>query len=455
MSVAIVGTGYVGLVTGAAMAQIGHHVICVDNDASKIAALKAGAVPIYEPGLSDIIASLSESGRLTFTTDLAAAVSRAQVIFICVGTPMSANGSADMCQVETVALAIGAALDGSYRVIVNKSTVPVGSGDWVAMVLQDGFTQNHSAGDFVADFDVVSNPEFLREGSAIADSFYPDRIVIGTRSERAIRVMESLYAPLIEGRVAVPGLMPPPHLRLPVPFLVTDLASAEMIKYAANSFLALKVSFINEMATICEHVGADITQVARGIGYDRRIGHRFLEAGLGWGGSCFKKDISALWHIAAQYGHTPAIIRAALDVNMELREECFQKIQHELKMVKGKTIGLMGLAFKPNTDDLRDAPALTLAHRLLEAGARVKAYDPVAMERATVEIPEIRMCSDIYDLAQDCDALVLVTDWPQFRTADPARLREAVRTPVLVDARNMFNPSEMEAAGFRYVSFGR
>jgi UDPglucose 6-dehydrogenase len=454
-SVAIVGTGYVGLVTGAALAYLGHRVVGVDKDTAKVDALKRGAIPIFEPGLTEMISPLIASGAMRFTSDLAEAVREASVVFICVGTPMTESGAADLSAVEAVARGIGAAMDQSYRVIVNKSTVPVGSGDWVTMVVQDGFEEAHPGGAFAPDFDVVSNPEFLREGSAISDTFYPDRIVIGTRSERAVAEMEGLYAPLVGGAFAPPGVNPPSSRRLPVPFMVTDLTSAEMIKYASNSFLALKISFINEIGTICEKVGADVKQVAKGIGYDQRIGPRFLDAGLGWGGSCFKKDLSALAYIAGQYHADPAIINAALAVNAELRETCFQKIQSELKMVTGKTIGLLGLAFKANTDDLRDAPALTLAERLLESGARVKAYDPVAMPQVAADYPDIRMASDPYDLAADCDAVVLATDWPQFRALDTARIRDAMRTPVLIDARNVFDPAQMAAAGFRYVGFGR
>lgn len=454
-NVAIVGTGYVGLVTGAALAYLGHRVVGVDNDTAKLDALKQGKMPIYEPGLAEMVSPLIASGVLSFTTDLVTAVREASVVFICVGTPMTESGAADMSAVEAVAKGIGAAMDRSYRVIVNKSTVPVGSGDWVTMVVQDGFEEAHAAGGFSPDFDVVSNPEFLREGSAISDTFYPDRIVIGTVSERAVSEMESLYAPLVAGSFAPPGINPPTSRRVPVPFMVTDLTSAEMIKYASNSFLALKISFINEIGSICEKVGADVKQVAKGIGYDQRIGPRFLEAGLGWGGSCFKKDLSALAHIAGRYHAKPPIIRAALEVNAELRETCFQKIQSELKMVTGKTIGLLGLAFKPNTDDLRDAPALTLAQHLLESGARVKAYDPVAMDHVSARYPAIRMASDPYELAADCDAVVLVTDWPQFRALDTARIKDAMRTPVFIDGRNMFDPAQMTAGGFRYVGFGR
>ncbi|HEY3269265.1 MAG TPA: UDP-glucose/GDP-mannose dehydrogenase family protein [Armatimonadota bacterium] len=453
-SIAIIGAGYVGIVTGATLAHLGHQVVCVDNDVDKIARLQSGELPIFEPGLAEVVNPLIASGALKFTTDLPGAVKNARVVFICVGTPMSPSGAADMCYVEAVARGIGAAMDGSYRVVVNKSTVPIGSGDWVAMVVQDGFADAHSEGETAPDFDVASNPEFLREGSAVADSFYPDRVVIGARSERALQEMRELYAPLLEGRFSVPGVEPPKDRPQPVPFVVTDLTSAETMKYAANAFLALKISYINEIARICEHVGADVSEVAKGIGYDRRIGHRFLSAGIGWGGSCFRKDVSALAHIARQYGQTPHIIEAAMAANDLSRQECVNKVMRELKMVYGKTIGLLGLAFKPDTDDLRDAPALTIAARLIDAGARVKAYDPVAMPGAARLNPDIRMAADPYDLAREADALVLVTEWPQFRTLDLDRLRAAMRTPVFVDGRNLYNASDMRARGFRYVGFG-
>jgi len=454
MRVAIIGTGYVGLVSGAALAYLGHQVVCVDNDPAKIDSLRRGTVPIYEPGLAEMLAPLAASGAISFTEDLQETVKWADIVFICVGTPSTADGSADMSAVKQVAYSIGAAMDDRYRVIVNKSTVPVGTGDWVTMVVMDGFCETGGPKPGAPDFDVVSNPEFLREGSALTDTFYPDRIVIGTRSARAIEVMEDLYRPLVQGSFRSPGVPAPKDRALPVPFVVTDLTSAEMIKYAANAFLALKISYINEIASICECVGADVRQVARGIGYDQRIGSSFLSAGVGWGGSCFGKDLSALRHIAGQYGMDPDILRSAIDVNHRLRETCFRKLQGELKMVTGKSVGILGLAFKPFTDDLRDAPALTLVDRLLEAGARVKAYDPVAMEKAARARPEVRMAEDPYSAAQDCDAVILVTEWPEFRELDLERLRSVMHTPVFIDGRNVFDPAEMAAAGFRYSAFG-
>lgn len=454
-NVAIVGTGYVGLATAVTLAHLGHDVTCVDTDAAKVASLAAGILPIHEPGMQPLMAASIAAGRLRFTTDLAPAVRAAGIVFICVGTPMSATGAAEMKYVEAAARGIGAALDGAWRVIVNKSTVPVGTGDWTAGVLRAGFEEHNEARGFAPDYDVVSCPEFLREGTALADSFYPDRIVIGTRSERAVEEMEELYAPIISGAFQVPGLQPPPHRRLPVPVIVTDTPSAEMIKLAANAFLASKISFINEIARLCEHIGADVTEVARGIGADARIGYRFLNAGLGWGGSCFGKDLAALDHLARTLGEPPGIVRAAMEINTSLRAAAIRKLERELGSLEGKTIGLLGLAFKPNTDDLRDAPSLDIAERLKDAGAAVRAFDPAAMPNAARQAPFIGMAKDPYDLAEGADAILLVTEWPVFATLDLARLKAGMREPVFVDGRNVFQPAQMAAAGFRYVSFGR
>jgi UDPglucose 6-dehydrogenase len=454
-NVAVVGAGYVGLATAVTLAHLGHNVTCVDTDAAKVAALANGVVPIHEPGMQPLMAASVAAGRLRFSTDLAPAVRAAGFVFICVGTPMSPSGAAEMKYVEAAARGIGAALDGAYRVIVNKSTVPVGTGDWTAGVVQSGFVEHNEACGFAPDYDVVSCPEFLREGTALADSFYPDRIVIGTRSERAVEEMQELYAPIISGAFEVPGLQPPPHHRLPVPVIVTDTPSAEMIKLAANAFLAAKISFINEMARLCERVGADVTEVARGIGADARIGYRFLNAGLGWGGSCFGKDLAALDHLARALGEPPGIVRAAMDINASLRDAAIRKLERELGPLEGKTVGLLGLAFKPNTDDLRDAPSLDIARRLRDAGATVRAFDPVAMPNAARQAPWLEMAADPYALAVGADALLLVTEWPAFATLDLARLHATMRTPVFVDGRNVFQPAQMTAAGFRYSSFGR
>ncbi|MEB3328350.1 MAG: UDP-glucose/GDP-mannose dehydrogenase family protein [Candidatus Sericytochromatia bacterium] len=470
MRICVVGTGYVGLVTGACLAHVGHQVVCVDRDAAKVEGLERGVLPIFEPGLPDLVRAQRAAGRLAYTTDLAAAVSRAEVVFITVGTPPAANGEADLSSVEAVARGIGAALNG-YKVIVNKSTVPIGCGDWVAMLVREGIAARRAAwlpagatgGGQAPDegvdgqppleapgFDVVSCPEFLREGSAIHDTFHGDRIVVGSASPRAIGVMRALYAPLIEQRF--PGGAP----QRPIPFIVTDLGSAEMIKYAANCFLATKVSFINEIANVCERVGADVTQVAAGIGLDHRIGRHFLNAGIGWGGSCFPKDVRAMTHIARDYGYDARLLAAVIEVNEAQRQVALVKLQQHLKSLKGKTIGLLGLAFKPDTDDLREAPAMGLARQLLKLGASVRAYDPIAASRAQAELPALRTCDDPYVVAEGCDALVVATEWPEFRTLDLGRMRLAMRGHhVFIDGRNQFEPAVLKELGFLYVGVGR
>ncbi len=361
MRVCVIGTGYVGLVTGACLAHIGHDVICVDNNEEKVKLMKSGQSPIFEPGLSEIMQSAIQAEKIHFTSDLAAGVAHGEILFIAVGTPPLPTGESDTRYVEAVARGIGENLNGGYKVIVNKSTVPIGSGDWVRMIVLDGIAEQQktlvTAGgvssdeklsEFVAEFDVVSNPEFLREGSAVHDTFNPDRIVLGGNSQRAIALMQQLYAPIVERKYADDQSLPP------VPILATDLSSAEMIKYAANAFLATKISFINEVANICDRVGADVTQVARGIGLDSRIGNKFLQAGIGWGGSCFPKDVSALIHTADDYGYEAQLMKAAVSVNERQRLIALEKLQQVLKILKGKTVGLLGLTFKPDTDDLRD-----------------------------------------------------------------------------------------------------
>jgi UDPglucose 6-dehydrogenase len=393
-----------------------------------------------------------------------------EVLFICVGTPPLLGGEVDLSQVESVARSIGQALEDGYKVVVNKSTVPVGSGDWVSLLIREGIEERRvercttaserPAGDPpelitgtpLPHFDVVSNPEFLREGSAIEDMLHPDRIVAGSNSERALAVMRELYRPIIEQRPAE-GEDDGDGER--VPFIETDLASAEMIKYAANAFLATKISFINEIANICERVGANIDAVANGIGMDRRIGHLFLNAGLGWGGSCFHKDLSALTHMASDYGYTARLLTAAAEINTTQRLLIVQRLQERLKVLKGKTVGLLGLAFKPHTDDVRDAPALTIAERLIALGVRVKGYDPVAGPNARRVVPDLVLEPTVRSLARGADALVVVTEWPEFRELDYAALRELMRTPTLVDGRNFLSGPTLARLGFDYVSIGR
>ncbi|MCX7595390.1 MAG: nucleotide sugar dehydrogenase, partial [Fischerella sp.] len=442
MRVCVIGTGYVGLVTGACLAEIGHNVICVDNNAAKVSLMQSGKSPIFEPGLEQIMQSNMQAGRLQFTTDLAFGVEHGEILFIAVGTPALPSGESDTRYVEAVARGIGSNLNGGYKVIVNKSTVPIGSGDWVQRIVMDGVADRQQD---ITGFDVVSNPEFLREGSAVYDTFYPDRIVLGSNSPKAIAMMQELYTPIIERKFATEGSLPP------VPVVVTDLASAEMIKYAANAFLATKISFINEIANICDRVGADVTQIAKGIGLDTRIGDKFLQAGIGWGGSCFPKDISALINTAQDYGYDAQLLKTTVSVNKRQRLLAVEKLQQVLKILKGKTIGLLGITFKPNTDDLRDAPALDLLEELTRLGAKVKAYDPIISHLEA----DVTLVTDLEQLAQGCDALVLVTDWQHFRNLDYAKLAELMTNPVMIDGRNFLNPEDMAKAGFYYVGIGR
>ncbi len=447
MQVCVIGTGYVGLVTGVCLALTGHTVQCIDNNAAKVRQMQLGKSPIYEPGLEDLMQSTMQSGRLAFSTDLAAGVAQSDILFIAVGTPALPTGESDTRAVEAVARGIGRYLNGGYKVIVNKSTVPIGSGDWVRQLILEGVAEQQQA---IAGFDVVSNPEFLREGSAIYDTLNPDRIVLGSNSDRAIDLMQQLYAPLIERQFAADPALPP------VPVVVTDLASAEMIKYAANSFLATKISFINEVANICDRIGADVTQVAQGIGLDSRIGSKFLQAGLGWGGSCFPKDVAALIHTATDYGYDPALLKAAVYTNQQQRLRVVEKLQQALKILKGKTIGLLGLTFKPNTDDLRDAPALDLMTQLQRLGAKVKAYDPLLSSSTPSQALEaVELVPDPVSLAAGCDALVLVTDWQDFQNLDYAELAAVMNMPLFVDGRNALEPTTLTQAGFKYIGIGR
>jgi UDPglucose 6-dehydrogenase len=463
MRVCVIGTGYVGLVTGACLAHIGHNVICVDNNEEKVKLMKSGQSPIFEPGLSEIMQSAIQSGNIEFTTDISAGVSHGEILFIAVGTPPLPTGESDTRYVEAVARSIGANLNGGYKVIVNKSTVPIGSGDWVRMLVMDGIAERQKtlvpAGgvaieeklpEYTSQFDVLSNPEFLREGSAVYDTFNPDRIVLGGNSPRAIGMMKELYAPIVERNFAEDKSLPQ------VPVLATDLSSAEMIKYAANAFLATKISFINEVANICDRVGADITQVAKGIGLDSRIGNKFLQAGIGWGGSCFPKDVSALVHTADDYGYEAQLLKAAVSVNERQRLIALEKLQQALKILKGKTVGLLGLTFKPDTDDLRDAPALNLIEQLNRLGAKVKAYDPIISQTGMRHgLSGVLVETDAERLADGCDALVLVTEWQQFSNLDYAKMAKLMCHAVMIDGRNFLDPEKMVRAGFQYIGVGR
>ena len=433
MRVAMIGSGYVGLVSGACFSEFGIEVICVDKDADKIARLQGGEVPIYEPGLDELLERSVADGRLRFSTDLAAAVTGADAVFIAVGTPSRrGDGHADLAYVHQAAREIAAALNG-YTVIVTKSTVPVGTNREVARIVRDARPD--------ADFDVASNPEFLREGSAIGDFMRPDRVVIGTDSERAREVMRQIYRPLY---------------LIETPIIFTEPETAELIKYAANAFLATKITFINEIADLCEKVGADVHDVARGIGLDGRIGRLFLHPGPGYGGSCFPKDTLALVRTAEQAGAPTRIVEAVVAVNAARKKAMAGKvIAHCGGSVEGKTIAVLGLTFKPNTDDMREAPSLDIIPALQGAGAKVRAYDPAGMEAAKRLLDGVVWCDGVYETMEGADALVIVTEWNAFRALDLARVKRLMKAPVMIDLRNIYDPAEMSAAGFRYASIGR
>ena len=432
MRVAMIGSGYVGLVSGACFSEFGVEVLCVDKDDSKIATLEAGEIPIFEPGLEDLVAKNVKAGRLSFTTDLRKAVKSADAIFIAVGTPSRrGDGHADLSYVYRAASEIGEALDG-YTVVITKSTVPVGTGEEVERIIREVRPD--------ADFDVVSNPEFLREGSAIEDFMRPDRVIIGSSSERAQDVMRSLYRPL--------------YLR-ETPIVVTSRQTSELIKYAANAFLAMKITFINEIADLCEVLEADVQDVARGIGLDGRIGNRFLHAGPGYGGSCFPKDTLAIVKTADDIKRPLRLIEAVIDINTKRKARMADKITNACGGVESKTIAILGLTFKPNTDDMRDSPSIDIINGLLKEGAIIRAYDPEGMEEAKSIFPDIMWCMDAYDAIEGADAVSIITEWNQFRALDLERVKLLLKSPIMIDLRNIYNADEMAAAGFTYVSIGR
>jgi UDPglucose 6-dehydrogenase len=458
MRVTVIGTGYVGTVTGACLAYVGHRVSCVDVDAEKIARLQRGETPIFEPHLTELLREAAGRGGIDFTTELEPPAAQSDVIFIAVGTPSRAHGEANLSYLEDAARGIGASMDGGrFRVVVNKSTVPVGCGNLVEALVREGIRESRPADDKRIRFGVASNPEFLREGSAIADSLYPERIVLGAEDERTLEPLRELYKPLIEQRFDAPAYLPRPGGGAAVPLVTTTLTSAEMIKYAANAFLAMKIGFANEIANLCERVGADAKEVMAGIGLDSRIGSRFLNAGLGWGGSCFGKDIQSLLHTAQEYGYQARLLEAALAVNLAQRQVVIQKLQEKLFILKGRTIALLGLAFKPDTDDLRDAPSLQIAERLLQLGSRVKVYDPIAMPGCRAQYPELKMqyCESALDAVVEADAVVLVTEWEEFGRLDLSRMARSMHQPVLVDGRNFYDPETARRAGFDYSGIGR
>jgi UDPglucose 6-dehydrogenase len=432
MNICMVGTGYVGLVTGTCFAEFGNHVACIDNDLDKIDRLNKGIIPIYEPGLDVMVARNVKENRLSFGSDLHKAVQQSLVVFIAVGTPPKKDGSADLSYVQEAAKQIGQSMNG-FKVIVNKSTVPVGSVRWIAGIIKENAPQG-------ANFAVVSNPEFLREGSAIEDFMRPDRVVIGSDSPEAIAIMKDLYDPLY---------------LIETPFVITNPESSELIKYASNAFLATKISFINEIANLCDKVGADVHHVAKGMGLDRRIGPKFLHPGPGFGGSCFPKDTSALAQIGQQYQSPISIVEQVIKVNQQQKESMVRRITEAVGKVKGKTVGILGISFKPNTDDLRDAPALLIIKALQDEGAKIKAFDPAGMENARKTLDEVIFCQDEYQVAEGSDAVVIVTEWNQFRSLDLERIKTSMHQPILIDLRNIYEPAKMKQLGFSYTCIGR
>src|SRR5688572_7259839 len=432
MHIAVIGTGYVGLVTGACFAEFGVDVTCVDINEEKISRLAAGEMPIYEPGLEQLVTKNMQSGRLRFTTDIKQAVEQALVIFLAVGTPPKSDGSPDLSFVEAAARTVAQHMNG-YKVIVTKSTVPIGTGEYLRKLIreQQGNRLN---------FGIVSNPEFLREGAAINDFMRPDRVVIGSRDEEAIAIMRDLYRPLY---------------LIEAPFVITSLKAAELTKYAANAFLATKTSFINEIANLCDKIGCDVHDVARAIGMDKRIGSKFLHPGPGFGGSCFPKDTRALASVARHYGSSSRIVDAVIEVNQRQGEQMLLKIRKLVGNLNGKSIAVLGLAFKPETDDMREAPAVGIIKHLLEDGAKVSAYDPVAKSEAMKILPEVVYADDEYSAVTGADALVFVTEWNQFRALDMLRIRDLMKSPKIADLRNIYDPEDMREMGFEYVGVGR
>lgn len=429
MNIAVIGTGYVGLVSGVCFSELGNRVICVDNNQDKVEMLNAGEVPIYEPGLQDLMVANKRAGKLSFTSDIAVAIRESDIIFIAVGTPSLPNGEANLGFVEQVAIEIGTHLE-SYKIVVTKSTVPVGTNDRVRELIQSISTQ---------PFDVASVPEFLREGSAVKDTLNPDRIVIGTDSERAIQALKKLHRPLTEN------------------LIVTDIRSAEMIKYASNAFLATKISFINEISNICEKVGADVTRVAEGMGYDKRIGSSFLKAGIGYGGSCFPKDTQALIQIAGQVDYDFRLLKSVVQVNQDQRFNVIRKLEEIFGTLSGRTIAIWGLAFKPDTDDVRDAPAIDIIRYLTEAGAVVKAYDPIATTnfRREVDAASIVWEETPLHAAKGADALCVLTEWKEFSQMNLMELASMMNEAIMIDGRNVYNKEQIKASGFQYYSVGR
>jgi len=430
MKITIIGSGYVGLVTGACFAELGNNVICADNDTKKIAALKKGVIPIYEPGLEELIAINTKKKRLVFTTDIKKAIKASEVIILAVGTPPQENGEADLTGIENVARNIALNM-ASYKLIVEKSTVPVETGEWVKHTIETYIKKK-------VQFDVASNPEFLKEGQAINDFMHPDRIVIGVESKRARDILTDLYKPLN------------------APLVVTDIKSAELIKHASNSFLATKISFINAISQICDKVGADVVEVASGMGMDKRIGRAFLNAGIGYGGSCFPKDLDAFITISEKLGYSFDLLKSVRQINEQQRDFFLRKIKEKLWIVKDKTIGILGLSFKPNTDDIRNAPAIEIINALKLEGAKIKVYDPSSMKKVKEVISDgLKFCQDPYEACRNSDCLLIVTEWDEFKELDFAKVKKLLKRPLIIDGRNIYDPQAMKKLGFTYVGVGR
>ena len=442
MKISIIGTGYVGLVTGTCLADFGLSVTCVDQDETKISLLNSGGAPIYEPNLEALIQKNVSAGRLTFTTDLEKVVKQSKVIFIAVGTPPNHDGSADLTQIKEVAQQIAASMN-EYKVIVNKSTVPIGTSAKIKKII-NSFSPSPLRGEgrvrVKHPFDIVSNPEFLREGSAVYDFTHPDKIVIGTTSPKALKIMQEIYRSLY---------------LIDTPFVITNLETAELIKYACNAFLATKITFINEIANICDKVGADVHQIAKAMGLDGRISPKFLHPGPGYGGSCFPKDTEALYHFASTCGYDFKLLKGVISANKRQREIMVDKIKHHLGNIEGKTIAILGLAFKQNTDDIRKSPAIDIIQFLLKEGAHIRCFDPLAMDNTKKILPDLTYCQDEYETTQDSDALVIATEWNQFRNLDLSRIKKLLKSPILLDLRNLYDPSPLKALGFIYEGVGR
>lgn len=447
MKVCIIGAGYVGLVTGACLAEIGHSVICVDKAKDKIDLLNKGKCPIYEPGLEDILRKNKSSGNLDFTTDIKGSIKSQEIIFVCVGTPPLPNGKPDLTALDEVSKLIGSSVNG-YKVIVNKSTVPIGTAKRVKKIINENIADNNTGNIF----DIVSNPEFLKEGEAVNDAFFPERLVIGSESSKAIDLMKKLYEPIIKQDFDYARNNG--KRKKMVPIIITDSTSSELIKYASNAFLATKISFINEIANICERVGANVLDVTYGMGLDTRIGQKFMKAGIGWGGSCFPKDVRALAFTAEEYGAPANILNSVIQVNNYQRFRVIQKAMDMLGIIEDKTIAVLGISFKPNTDDTRESPAITVINKFIELGAEVRAYDPVIRECPPELDCKVIIADDPYSSLENADLLVLVTEWPEFQDLDYSKIKKTMKTPNIIDGRNMLDKDLLMDLGFNYRGIG-